>query len=78
VASDIPGVRDVVEPGVNGYVSPLRDEGTFAEKLRELLQSDETLLAMRRASARKAREFELSGIVDQYEAVLKRAASPAP
>jgi len=59
---------------VNGYLLPFNEEGEFIHKLRWLCTSDETLLAMRRASWRKAREFELSKIVDQYEEILEKAA----
>jgi glycosyltransferase involved in cell wall biosynthesis len=75
VASDIPGVLDVVEDGVNGFLPPCGDESAFVEKLRLLCANDATLLAMRRASWRKAHDFELSAIVSQYESVLKAAAS---
>ena len=71
VASDIPGVRDVVEHGVNGYRLPLDD--SYAQKLNWLLQSDETLQAMKRASWEKARGFDIKHIADQYETVLREA-----
>jgi glycosyltransferase involved in cell wall biosynthesis len=77
VASNIPGVLDVVEDGVNGFLPPCGDEPAFVAKLRLLCAEDATLLAMRRASRRKAHDFELSAIVNQYETVLK-AAAPNP
>jgi glycosyltransferase involved in cell wall biosynthesis len=72
VASDIPGVRDVVEHGVNGY--RLRLDDSYAHKLGWLLDSVETLQAMKHASWEKARNFEITGIADQYEEVLRKAA----
>ncbi len=72
VASDIPGVRDVVEHGVNGY--RLRLDDSYAQKLSWLLESDETLQAMKHASWQKARDFEITAVADQYEAVLREAA----
>ncbi|HSI14685.1 MAG TPA: glycosyltransferase family 4 protein [Chthoniobacter sp.] len=71
VASDIPGVRDVVEHGVNGY--RLRLDDSYAHKLSWLLESDETLQAMKHASWEKARDFEITAVADQYEAVLRDA-----
>ena len=74
VASDIPGVRDVVDDGVNGYRLALDDTIAYAHKLRWLIESGETLLAMKHASWEKARSFDLARIADQYEAVLTKAA----
>lgn len=72
-ASDIPGVRDVVDHEVNGYRLPLDD--TYAQKLGELLENDETLQAMKQASWEKARQFDITAIADQYEDVLRKAAA---
>jgi len=74
VASDIPGVRDVVEDGVNGFRVPPDDVEAFARQIDWLLRTDEALLAMKRASWKKARDFDLTAIASQYEAVLKAAA----
>lgn len=74
VASDIPGVRDVVEDGANGFRVPL-DTDAYARQLDRLLSEDATLLAMKRASWTKARDFDLTAIATRYEAVLKAAAS---
>jgi len=71
VTSEIPGVRDVVEHGVNGY--RLRLDDSYAHKLSWLLESDETLQAMKHASWEKARAFDITAIADQYEAVLREA-----
>ena len=73
VTSEIPGVRDVVEHGVNGY--RLRLDDSYAHKLDWLLESDETLQAMKHASWEKARAFDIKNIADQYEEVLREAAA---
>jgi glycosyltransferase involved in cell wall biosynthesis len=75
VSSDIPGVWDVVEHGVNGYRLSL-DEN-YGRKLDGLLESDETLQAMKHASWEKARAFDIQAIADQYEDVLRTAAASA-
>lgn len=74
VASDIPGVRDVVTHGANGLTAPAADVQAFTAAVARLLRERETLAAMRRASWEKARDFELTGIVDEYERVLRSAA----
>ena len=74
VASDIPGVRDVVDDGVNGYRVPVGDLAAFAHKLNWLLESDATLFSMKHASWEKARTFDLTRIAGEYERVLRSAA----
>ena len=74
VGSDIPGLYDVIDNGVNGYLVELGERDAFAHKLRWLLTSDETLLAMQNASRKKARAFDLAVIGGQYEEVLLQAA----
>ena len=73
VASDIPGMADVVENGINGYLIPVEEIDAFSHKFDWLLQSDETLLAMKHASWEKARTFDLSRIAGEYERVLAEA-----
>jgi glycosyltransferase involved in cell wall biosynthesis len=72
VASAIPGVRDVVEHGVNGY--SLHLDESYAHKLEWLLESDSTLYAMKHASWNKARAFDLTLVASEYERVLRGAA----
>jgi glycosyltransferase involved in cell wall biosynthesis len=75
VASDIPGVRDVVEDSVNGFRLPLDD--SYAQKLSSLIQSDDTLQAMKQASWEKARAFDIQSIADRYEDVIGKSAPAA-
>jgi len=73
IASDIPGVRDVVADGVNGFLFPPGDFDAFAHKINWLLENNSTLQAMKHASWDKARLFDISAIADQYEEVLRAA-----
>lgn len=73
VASNIPGVADVVDDGQNGFLLPLNDLGAWDDKLRGLLTQPDALSSMKAASWKKAREFDLGAIATQYEAVLKAA-----
>jgi glycosyltransferase involved in cell wall biosynthesis len=72
-ASDIPGVRDVVSHGVNGITAAVGNAEAYAAGLKELLGDRERLRAMRRASWRKAAEFDLAAVVTAYDKVLKAA-----
>ncbi|MCE9611068.1 MAG: glycosyltransferase family 4 protein [Chthoniobacter sp.] len=71
IASDIPGMRDVLADGVNGRVFPVGDTGMLATQLGSLLADRPALLAMKRASREKARTFDLPRITDEYEEVLQ-------
>jgi glycosyltransferase involved in cell wall biosynthesis len=77
VVSDSPGMRDLIEIGVNGFDFSVCNARALAHKLRWLLESPETLLAMKHASWKKARAFDLRGIVEEYEGVLRAAAGNA-
>ena len=74
VASDIPGVRDVLTDAVNGSTFPTGDAGALADRLGALLGNPVTLLTMKRASWEKARVFDLTRIAAEYERVLSGAA----
>jgi len=74
VATDIPGLHDVVDSGVNGFRVPLGDLVGYVGQLRLLLENPEQLAAMKRASWEKARRFELSEIAHEYAHVLAEAA----
>ncbi|MGB8170243.1 MAG: glycosyltransferase family 4 protein [Chthoniobacteraceae bacterium] len=74
VASDIPGLRDVIDDGVNGCLVPLGDLEAFAARLQRLMENETTLAAMKRASWEKARRFDLSCVAHEYAHILKQAA----
>ena len=74
VASDIPGVRDVLADAVNGSTFPIRDASALADRLGALLGNPVTLLTMKRASWEKARAFDLTRIAGEYERILSGAA----
>lgn len=76
VASDIPGIRDVVRDGVNGLRLPAGDQEAWTQGLRALLTDETRLAAMKRASFENAAAFDLERIASQYEAVLQGAARP--
>ena len=77
VASDIPGIRDVVRDGVNGLRLPAGDQDAWAQGLRALLGDATRLAAMQRASYENAEVFDLERIAKQYQAVLEGAAHPS-
>jgi glycosyltransferase involved in cell wall biosynthesis len=53
IATDIPGCRDLIEPGETGWLTPTGDAGALAEVLA-MLASDASLRARVGANARDA------------------------
>ncbi len=75
LGSNIGGITDVVENGINGYLCPVNDLDAFSKSLRIMLSSGESLRKMKMASKFKANEFDLNQIVQSYEKVLIEAAA---
>jgi glycosyltransferase involved in cell wall biosynthesis len=46
VATELPGFREVIANGKNGFLVPLNDVGRLAERIAEILQNDGKLQAM--------------------------------
>ncbi|MFM2096116.1 MAG: Alpha-D-kanosaminyltransferase [Planctomycetota bacterium] len=59
VASDIPGNRSVIEPGIHGLLMPARDVQSIAKAITVVL-SDPRSAAQRAATARRRVELEFS------------------
>jgi glycosyltransferase involved in cell wall biosynthesis len=75
VASDIPGVMDVVAHGSNGLLLPVQNLAAWTHGLGALLNDRARIAAFKQGSSQKAHDFELRHVVDQYEAVLTSAAN---
>jgi glycosyltransferase involved in cell wall biosynthesis len=71
VTTDVPGCRETVENGVNGYLTPVRDSLALAEALKKILKNPELAKQMGEAGRAKAlAEFDeqwvFSKTVDVY------------
>ena len=78
VATDVPGCREVVDDGVNGYLCKVRDPADLAAKLIQfILLSEPQRSAMGRSSREKAeREFSVHVVVGKYlDALAEHGAS---
>lgn len=76
--SSIPGLRDVLEDGVNGWSCPVNDEPSWVRALEQAIGDREVLQRRQRESLRVAEKFELPGIIDAYEETLAAAAEKRP
>jgi glycosyltransferase involved in cell wall biosynthesis len=52
--------RDVIEDGIDGWVTPIRDSDAIAARLRQLYESPDLRLRMGEAARRKAESFSWS------------------
>lgn len=68
VATDVPGCREAVEPGLNGYLCLARDVASLAKAMEAICQhSDAALQAMGQASRRKVEaEFAEAIVTARY------------
>lgn len=91
VTTDVPGCRDVVEDGVNGFVVPTREPRRLADALQVLLENDNLRLRMGAAGREKilsgfSKEIIVKHTLDCYaqllpnrwQVELRPRRSPAP
>jgi phosphatidylinositol alpha-mannosyltransferase len=71
VASDIPGYRSVVIPGVNGVLSPPGDAPALARVLAALVNDPERRRAIALQGRQRALEFAWPLVTDRIEAVYR-------
>lgn len=77
IATDVPGCREIVIHGVNGFLVPPRDPAALAERMTQMLrQPQEALAAMGRASRAKAEsQFDENLVIEAYLDAVSAAAS---
>ncbi len=74
VGSDIPGLRDVLQDGVNGWVLPVSDGAAWERILKTAIGNRVELHRRQQQSLRIAEKFDLGVIVDAYEETLSTVA----
>ena len=75
VVSDIPGNRDLVEPGETGWIVPVGDRAELARTMRYVLEHpDEARERGRRAAQSVASRFTVERMVERYVALYERVA----
>lgn len=65
ITTDHPGCREVVDAGVNGFLIPIRDTTSLADRLAEIMSEPEKRMEFGRRSRAKAKEEFDEGIVVQ-------------
>lgn len=74
IATDVPGCRDVVEDGVNGYLCAVRDKGSLAAAMQRFAELPmDRRVAMGEAARRRVQDrFNEDFVVRAYLDVLAR------
>ena len=78
ITTDVPGCRETVQPGRNGYLCRVRDAPDLAEKLLLMAQLPPARLAALGAASRQLAEekFDEQLVLRQYLAAVAAAAQP--
>jgi phosphatidyl-myo-inositol alpha-mannosyltransferase len=74
VASDIPGYREVVEDGVEGFLVPPGDPARLAEAALRVLDDPELATRLGEAGRTRAGEFDWEVVATRLESIYERAA----
>jgi glycosyltransferase involved in cell wall biosynthesis len=70
VASDVGGLRDVIDHGTTGLMVPPGDPGALAQALDRLLDDPETRQRMGKMGRQHARQFEAAAVAPRIVEVL--------
>ncbi len=70
LGSNVGGIPEVVQDGVNGYLCSVNDTEAFATRLRQMISEPERLMSMKAASRRLAARFDLEAIAQALEEIL--------
>ena len=72
VASDVAGVKELIDDGINGYLIPRKDSKTLSKRMRSLIIDEELRMKMAKESIKKYQEgFTLDRTFDKTFAVYK-------
>jgi glycosyltransferase involved in cell wall biosynthesis len=74
LGSDIGGIGDVVRSGLNGFLCPANDTGSFAGALRVMLTTDGLLAQLKAGSRSQAEGFAIPAIAAQFQGIFQRVA----
>ena len=70
ITTEVSGARDLVEDGVNGFVTKQRDVEEFTKAIRKVLSDKELMERMEADNKNKAKEYQKDHIVDQWESLI--------
>jgi D-inositol-3-phosphate glycosyltransferase len=74
IASDVGGLKDFVEPGVNGVRVPPRDPEALARAIAGLLRDDAQRAALSEGARRTALRFDTERVLGEFERLIDAVA----
>jgi glycosyltransferase involved in cell wall biosynthesis len=78
IASDVGGLKDFVEPGVNGMRVPPRDPDSLARAIAALLNDEAQRSALAVGARRTALRFDTETVLGEFERLIDQVAIPGP
>lgn len=66
IATDVAGVRELLHPGIEGFIVPAGEVGGFVEHSRRLLRDAGLRQRLRAAARERAEEFSAASMVNAY------------
>jgi len=76
IASNVPGCRDAIAPGVTGILVPVRDAASLAESIAQMILDPEACARMGLEGRRLAEQrFDVREVVRRHMAIYEQPAS---
>lgn len=75
ITSDIPGCKELVDNGINGYTIPAKDSSSLAEAILKFIElPQENKIVMARRSREKAeKQFDIRMVLRRYDSILEES-----
>lgn len=76
VCSDVGGLPEVIDDGVSGFLCPLGDVNTMAEKAIHILEDLERHKQFKLQAYESSKKFDIQKVISKYELLYKEAKKP--
>lgn len=70
VTTRVSGADELLENGVNGYVTPVNNLKQYSEALRKMLSDEKRMTEMGKRNLEKSQKFEMHLIVQKWESII--------
>jgi N-acetyl-alpha-D-glucosaminyl L-malate synthase BshA len=78
VSTNVGGLKEIIIPGVTGYMSNVKDIESMTTQALEILRNADVLKAFKSRAADHAKKYDIHNIVPQYEKLYERFLGPSP
>lgn len=70
ISTDVSGAKDLIDDGINGFITPIRDDKAFTNALLKMLSDESKMTEMGNLNKKKAENFKENHIVDIWEELI--------